>query len=437
MATTNIANAHPAAVENAPPSAQYARPPPVSLVALRGTPTFFRASILLFLFIHLHVHTHPSRTPIHHLHILIQELIAGGVTGAVAKTAVAPLERCKILFQTGKLHSAGVTLTLRDIFRTEGARGLFRGNGASVLRIIPYSSVHWGLYEHYRRVVVDLVYGKRDHHHGVDPIVDLVSGSAAGATAVLVTYPLDLVRTRLAYMTESNSSSTPPASTTTTATTTTATKTKTSSIKLKPTNVQTTRMTISGIITATVRQEGVRGLYHGMSASMYGILPYAGLKFFVYQHMKQGYLAVKGEEGLVMHDNAASSHHHHHSHSSSSPRARLPIPAMLLFGGMAGLIAQTATYPLDVVRRRMQVEGLKHKELMMIAITSKSCSLDAMSRPLPTSTPAALVAIAKRQGWRALYRGLSINYMKVIPSTAIGFTMYDYLKSALDLPTHL
>ena len=37
---------------------------------------------------------------------------------------------------------------------------------------------------------------------GIPPVLDLVAGSAAGGSAVLLTYPLDLVRTRLAYDTE-------------------------------------------------------------------------------------------------------------------------------------------------------------------------------------------------------------------------------------------
>jgi hypothetical protein len=40
-------------------------------------------------------------------------------------------------------------------------------------------------------------------------------------------------------------------------------------------------------------------------------------------------------------------------------------------------------------------------------------------------------------GLRALFRGLSINYMKVVPSTAIGFTVYDALKSYLGLTSSL
>lgn len=45
--------------------------------------------------------------------------------------------------------------------------------------------------------------------------------------------------------------------------------------------------TIRGVLACTFRREGLRGLYHGVGASMYGILPYAGLKFWCYQHLKQ------------------------------------------------------------------------------------------------------------------------------------------------------
>lgn len=103
---------------------------------------------------------------------------------------------------------------------------LGRGNGASVLRIVPYSAFHFGAYEHYRAALVHVAgydepvpapaptqsAGHHHHtdpdghpvqppptHHSVPPVLDLLAGSAAGATAVLLTYPLDYARTRLAY----------------------------------------------------------------------------------------------------------------------------------------------------------------------------------------------------------------------------------------------
>lgn len=69
-----------------------------------------------------------------------------------------------------------------------------RGNGASVARIVPYAALHYMAYEEYRRWII---LGFPNVEQG--PILDLVAGSIAGGTAVICTYPLDLVRTKLAY----------------------------------------------------------------------------------------------------------------------------------------------------------------------------------------------------------------------------------------------
>ena len=112
-------------------------------------------------------------------------------------------------------NKSSISGTLASIARTEGLRGLFKGNGASVLRIVPYSALHFGAYEQYREWLVRALRldGSGESHPPeknsektkkktkarVPPWVDLLAGSGAGATAVLATYPLDLARTRLAY----------------------------------------------------------------------------------------------------------------------------------------------------------------------------------------------------------------------------------------------
>ena len=71
---------------------------------------------------------------------------------------------------------------------------LYRGNGASVARIVPYAALHYMSYEQYRRwIILTFPDGGRG------PVLDLVAGSLSGGTVVLFTYPLDLVRTKLAY----------------------------------------------------------------------------------------------------------------------------------------------------------------------------------------------------------------------------------------------
>lgn len=61
-------------------------------------------------------------------------------------------------------------------------------------RIVPYAALHYMAYEQNRRWIIDCF-----PNVGRGPVLDLVAGSFAGGTAVLFTYPLDLVRTRLAY----------------------------------------------------------------------------------------------------------------------------------------------------------------------------------------------------------------------------------------------
>lgn len=232
---------------------------------------------------------------------------------------MAPLERTKILFQTRGLDGLTVRQTLLTIWRTEGLVGLYRGNGVSVLRIAPYAAIHFGSYEYYRRALVDsLGGGASGRASTVSPTWDLLAGAASGFTAVVMTYPLDLVRTRLAWQMEGPNLAR-----------------KAGSAAHKHAS-----STIRGELANILSQDGVRGLYYGVSPTLMGILPYAGLKFYVYQSLKQAYrsrfTSVPGE--------------------SSSP-APIPVGATLTMGGFSGLLAQTITYPLDVARRRMQVHS--------------------------------------------------------------------------------
>ncbi|KAK2993414.1 hypothetical protein RJ640_021633 [Escallonia rubra] len=297
--------------------------------------------------------------------VVAKELIAGGVAGGFAKTVVAPLERVKILFQTrrAEFQSIGLLGSCRKIAKTEGVLGFYRGNGASVARIVPYAALHFMAYEQYRRWIIDTFPGV-----GRGPILDLTAGSFAGGTAVLFTYPLDLVRTKLAYQVVG-------------------------SPKMDLKGVIPTEQVYKGILdcfSKTYKEAGIRGLYRGVVPSLYGIFPYAGLKFYFYEEMKR----------RVPED------------------YRKGITVKLVCGSVAGLLGQTFTYPLDVVRRQMQVQRL-------LAPNSGDMK----------GTMESLVMIVQKQGWKQLFSGLSINYMKVVPSVAIGFTVYDVVKAFLRVPS--
>ncbi|KAM4124216.1 hypothetical protein ACJW30_01G216500 [Castanea mollissima] len=241
--------------------------------------------------------------------------------------------------------------------------GFYRGNGASVARIVPYAALHYMTYEQYRRWIIVTF-----PDVGRGPVLDLVAGSFAGGTAVLFTYPLDLVRTKLAYQVVGSS-------------------------KLNAQMLIKNELVYKGILdcfSKTYKEAGIRGLYRGVAPSLYGIFPYAGLKFYFYEEMKR-HVPVEQKKNIMV---------------------------KLVCGSVAGLLGQTFTYPLDVVRRQMQVQRLS---------ASKSAEMKG--------TIETLVMIAQKQGWRHLFSGLSINYLKVVPSVAIGFTVYDLMKAYLRVPS--
>ena len=66
---------------------------------------------------------------------------AGGSAGAIARTAIAPIERVKIIYQIDKTMRGSYTGIPKKIIAEEGFFGLWRGNSAAVLRVIPYMSM--------------------------------------------------------------------------------------------------------------------------------------------------------------------------------------------------------------------------------------------------------------------------------------------------------
>lgn len=130
-----------------------------------------------------------------------------------------------------------------------------RGNGAGVLRIIPYSALHFHAYEINRRFLLESTLFQASTYKvfsSASSLVDFVAGAGAGAVAVSVTYPLDLVRTRLACMTEVYQG------------------------KASQPWTWSGRLTLASVVNGVVTKEGIWGLYRGMGPTLLGILPYAG-----------------------------------------------------------------------------------------------------------------------------------------------------------------
>jgi hypothetical protein len=275
----------------------------------------------------------------------------GGASGATAKTIIAPLDRAKILFQISneRFSLRAVASSLATTLRTEGVRALFRGNAAQMLRIYPYSGIQLASFDAFTRVILleraALGIGCGGGAGGaggaaaaassaaaagspsaaaaagaaaaatLTPLDRVIAGSLAGAVSVAVTYPLDLMRARLAVMRES------------------------------PGGARRYRG-LAHAFAEMWREHGWRGFYRGMAPTLLGILPYAGISFATFGTLKQLSRDRKAAAAAAAAATAAGGA----ARGAAAPAAAAAAASLepsnwerLLYGGVAGLAGQTST----------------------------------------------------------------------------------------------
>jgi len=180
----------------------------------------------------------------------INRFLSGGLAGMIAKTAIAPLDRVKVLFQaTVRAFSLkSCILEFQRILQKEGKFAFWKGNGAQLLRIFPYSAIQFSSYDYYKKHL----FISQPQSKSLILLENFLPGSLAGATSVFFTYPFEVLRTRLA--------------------------------------LQVNKKEYTGIANALisiVKQEGVKGLYSGILPTSFGIFIYSGISFCIYFSSKE------------------------------------------------------------------------------------------------------------------------------------------------------
>jgi solute carrier family 25 protein 16 len=198
------------------------------------------------------------------------------------------------------------------------------------------------------------------------------AGAISGMISVFFTYPLDVIRVRMAFHTRSPQKSVPPP-TFLGAFSHIYNETTASSLTLpassKPQIASTSKFNRFPLLK----------FYRGFTVTITGMIPYAGVSF-----LSWGFLRSRL---LPQHD------------SRPTPAADLAI------GAVSGALAQTVSYPFEVVRRRMQIGGIT--------------SPDRWLRWGETVN-----AVWHAGGWRGFFVGLSIGYLKIVPMTAVSFAVW-------------
>ncbi|TKY88542.1 hypothetical protein EX895_002531 [Sporisorium graminicola] len=364
---------------------------------------------------------------------------AGGIAGCVAKSAIAPLDRVKILFQaqnpefqkySGKW--LGVFQAGRDIVRADGPFALFQGHSATLMRIFPYAAIKYMAYD---KLHFYLMPTRESETSGRL----FLAGSASGVLSVFLTYPLELIRVRLAFETKRKrqkgglrriigmiyregtteapfssdarkraarmaQQAAQQANLSTSATQSAATSAASSiesALRATDPNVPSSAVPAGNKLLA---KYPILKFYRGFSVTVMGMIPYAGTSFLVFGRCK-----------TLLQDLFPPS-----EPSANTPGSRRQwfwpskTAVDLGAGALAGALSQTAAYPFEVIRRRQQVGGIIRPGAMLGMWETAAW-------------------IYKTSGWRGFYVGLSIGFLKVVPMTSISFAVWMGMKRQMGI----
>lgn len=183
-----------------------------------------------------------------------------------------------------------------------------------------------------------------------DAAESFIAGASAGACATTLTYPLDLLRTRFAAQ-----------------------------------GRHKVYKSFFGAITDIKRDEGFKGFFRGIGPGIAQIVPFMGIFFATYEQLRctlQGWNLPWGSGDATA-------------------------------GVIASVVAKTSVFPLDLVRKRIQVQGPTRHRYAYSGI------------PEYTNARRALETIFRTEGFRGLFRGLPISLVKSAPASAITVWTYE------------
>lgn len=135
-----------------------------------------------------------------------RDMLMSGVSAAAVKTTVAPIERVKLLLQlqntstqiSAETRYKGIIDCFRRIPQEQGFLSLWRGNLTNVYRYFFVQAFNFAFKDAYKKYLSPPAKNGQKASFAQLLAGNLASGAAAGLTSIVITYPLDFARTRLA-----------------------------------------------------------------------------------------------------------------------------------------------------------------------------------------------------------------------------------------------
>jgi len=292
-----------------------------------------------------------------------RDFTLGGVSGAVAKTITAPIERVKLLIQTQdanpRIRSGevqrykGIIDCFVRVGREQGLLAFWRGNFTNIIRYFPTQAFNFAFKDSIKKLFPR--YDPKTEF-GKFFLVQMASGGLAGAGSLCIVYPLDYARTRLAS------------------------------------DVGSGKRDFKGLGDCLKKTasgpKGFLGLYNGFGVSVAGIIPYRGVYFGLYDSLREKN-PYKNDLGLY------------------------GILSKFVCAQSTAIAAGYASYPFDTIRRRLQMQSEKPKEIWIYKGT-----FDCLKK------------VCNEEGVRALFKGAGANALRTVGS-ALVLVFYDQLQGIL------
>ncbi|KAI8870144.1 mitochondrial carrier [Ramicandelaber brevisporus] len=300
-----------------------------------------------------------------------ENALCGATAGVVSRFVIAPLDVIKIRLQLDVSHGwklgspHSMFRSGAELVRAEGIRALWKGNLSAEYLYLIYSAVQFTAVDAMDKLQAQYI------SDTVPPSVQsFISGAVAGSVGSLATYPFDLLRTRFAAQHRHNAA-------------------------------------YSGLMDACRQiwtHEGISGFYRGAMTAVVQILPYMGCVFATQRFFKQ-----RLQQAFNTDESAAGK-------QSQSVIAYTDAVA----GGMAGLVSKTLVFPLDTVRKRLQVQGPSRKLYADAAVPRYSRSAWTTARQ-----------IIRHESVLGLFKGLVPGLIKSGPTAAATFFVYGTMKDLI------
>lgn len=290
-----------------------------------------------------------------------KHLWSGAVSAMVSRTFLAPLERLKLEYIV-RGEQKNIFELVQTIATTQGLRGFWKGNLLNILRTAPFKAINFCAYDTYRKQLLR-IFGNEETTNSQR----FVAGAAAGMTATVLCLPLDTIRTKL---------------------------------------VAHGGEALGGVMGAfhhVIQTEGFFSLYKGLVPSIMSMAPSGAVFYGVYDILKSAYLHSPEGRKRIQNMNQQD------QELNVLEQLELGPMRTLLHGAIAGACAEVATYPFEVVRRRLQLQV----------------------RATKLSTLATCIKIVEQGGIPALYAGLLPSLLQVLPSASISFFVYEFMKILL------